>query len=174
MQHQLILVVGMLLSSCLLAEAQTPFTTQVFLPPARPEPTVAVLPAPPTHPLPTVFQSVQLSTRPVTHLSDFLNAAHDPDRSLDRLSPVERNKTIFVSQSLLPLVQFWSGRVQLGASISTLHMENFIVSLGHLGSSRSVDHYGVSLAFQFGRGARTGGPTQVWRRMTQLVGAVLY
>ena len=173
MQHQLILVVGMLLSSCLLAEAQTPFTTQVFLPPARPEPTVAVLPAPPTHPLPSVFQSVQLSTIPVTHLSDFLNAAHNSGRS-NRLSPVESNKTMFVSQSLLPLVQFWSGRVQLGASISTLHMENFIVSLGHLGSSRSVDHYGVSLTFQFGRGARTGGPTEVWRRMTQLVGAVLY
>ena len=150
------------------AEAQSPFTTP------QAEPTVAVLPAPPTHTLPTVFQSVQLSTRPVTHLSDCLNAAHNPDRSLDRLSPVVSNKTMFVSQSLLPLVQFWSGRLQLGASESTLHMENFIVSLGHLGSSRSVNHYGVSVAFQFGRGAQTGRPTQVWRRMTQLVGAVLY
>jgi hypothetical protein len=174
MQHQLILVVGVLLSSCLSAEAQTPFATQVFLPQARSEPTVAVLPAPPAHLLPTAFQSVQLYTRPVTHLSDFLNAAHNPDRSLIRLSPVESNKTMFVSQSLLPLVQFWSGRLQLGASISTLHMENFIVSLGHLGSSHSVDHYGVRLAFQFGRGAQTRGTTQAWRRMTQLVGAILY
>jgi hypothetical protein len=82
--------------------------------------------------------------------------------------------TLFVSQSVLPLVQFWSGRLQLGASKSTLRMQNFIVNLGHLGSSRSVDHYGVSLAFQFGRGAQTGGTTQVWRRMTQLIGAVLY
>jgi len=135
MQHQLILVVGVLLSSCLPAEAQTPFTTQVFLQQAHPEPTVAVLPAPPTQPLSTVFQSVQLSTRPVTHLSDFPIAAHNPDHSLDRLSPVESNKTIIVSQSLLPLVQFWSGRVQLGASKSTLRMQNFSVSLGHLGSS---------------------------------------
>ena len=170
MQHRLILVVGVLLSSCLSAEAQTPFTT----PQTRPEPTVAVLPVPPTRTLPTVFQSVQLSIRPVTHLSDFLNAAHNPARSLDRLSPVVSNKTLFVSQSLLPLVQFWSGRLQLGASKSTLHMENFIVSLGYLGSPRSVDHYGISLAFQFGCATRTGGPTQVWRRMTQLVGGLLY
>lgn len=172
MQHQLILVLGVLLSGCLPAGAQT-ITTQVFLPQGHPEPTVGVLPAPPTHPLPSVFQSVQLSTIPITHLSDFLNAAHNSGRS-NRLSPVESNKTMFVSQSLLPLVQFWSGRLQLGASESTLHMENFIVSLGHLSSSRPVNHYGVSLAFQFGRGARTHGPTQAWRHMTRLVGAILY
>src|SRR5215470_6688836 len=100
MQHQLILVVGVLLSGCLPAEAQTPFTTRVFLPQSGPEPTVEVLPASPTHPLPSVFQSVQIFTKPDSHLSDFLNAARNSDRSLDRLSPVESNKTIFVSQSL--------------------------------------------------------------------------
>jgi hypothetical protein len=174
MRHQLILVVvGLFLSNCLSGEAQT-LATQVFAPQARPEPTTAMFRAPPTHPLPPAFRSVQLSTRPVTHLSDFLNAAHNPDRSLDGLSPVESNVTLFGSQALLPMVQFWSGRVQLGASESTFHMGNVILRQGHLGSSGSVDLYGVSLVFHFGRGAQTGSPTQIGRRMTRFVGAVLY
>jgi hypothetical protein len=130
--------------------------------------------APPTHPLPTVFRSVQLSTKPVAHPSVLLITAYKSDRSVASLSPVEKNETLFVSQSLLPLVQFWSGRLQLGASESTLHMENVIVRQGHLGSSRSVDLCGVTLAFHFRREAQTGGPTQVWRGMTRFVGAVLY
>jgi hypothetical protein len=173
MQHQLILAVGVLLSSCLPAEAQT-LTTQVPLPQAHSEPTMAVFREPPTHPLPTVFRSVQLSTNPVAHRSILPVTAYKPDRSVESLSPVENNQTLFVSQSLLPVVQFWSGRLQLGASESTLHMGNLIVRQGHLGSSRSMDLYGVSLAFHFGRGAQTEGPTQFWRRMTQFVGAVLY
>ena len=173
MQRQLILVVGVLLSSCLPAEAQI-LTTQDFLPQARPEPTMAVFRAQPSRPLPTVLRSVQLSTKPVAHLSVLQFTAYSPDRSLESLSPVESNKTLFVSQSLLPVIQFWSGRLQLGASESTLHMGNVIVRQGHLGSSRSVGLYGVSLALHFGREAQTGGPTQVWRDMTQLVGAVLH
>src|SRR5713226_6183978 len=111
MQRQLILVVGVLLSSCLPAEAQT-LTTQDFLPQARPEPTMAVFRAQPSHPLPTVLRSVQLSTKPVAHLSVLQFTAYSPDRSLESLSPVESNKTLFVSQSLLPVIQFWSGRLQ--------------------------------------------------------------
>jgi hypothetical protein len=122
------------LSSCLSGEAQT-LATQVFPPQARPEPTMAMFRAPPTHPLPTVFRSVQLSTKPVAHLSFLLITAHSPDRSLDSLSPVESNATLFGSQALLPVVQFWSGRLQLGASESTLHMENVIMRQGHLVSS---------------------------------------
>lgn len=173
MRYQLILVAGVFLSSCLSGEAQT-LATQVFPPQARPEPTMAIFRAPPTHPLPTVFRSVQLSTKPVAHFSVLLITAHSPDHSLDSLSPVVSNETLFGSQALLPVVQFWRGRLQLGASETTFHMGNVIMRQAHLGSSSSVELYGVSLAFHFGRGAQTGGPTQVWRRMTRFVGAVLY
>jgi hypothetical protein len=130
--------------------------------------------APPAHPLPTAFRAVDLSTKPDANLSVLRFKADSPDRSVESLSPVENNQTLFVSQSLLPVAQFWSGRLQLGASESTLHMGNVNVREGHLGWARSVELYGVSLAFHFGQGAQTGGPTQVWRRMTQFVGAVLY
>jgi len=173
MRHQLILVAGVFLSSCLSGEAQT-LATQVFPPQARPEPTMAMFRAPPTHPLPPVFRSVQLSTKPVAHLSFLLMTAHSPDRSLDSLSPVVSNETPFGSQALLPVVQFWSGRLQLGASESTFHIGNVIMRQAHLGSSSSVDLYGVSLVYHLGRGAQTQAPTQVWRRMTRFVGAVLY
>jgi hypothetical protein len=130
--------------------------------------------APQTQPLPTPFRSVQLSTKPDSNLSVLRFTAYSPDRSVESLSPVENIQTLFVSQALLPVAQFWSGRLQLGASESTLHMGNVIVEQGHLGWARSVDLYGISLVYHFGRGAQTGAPTQVWRRMTQFVGAVLY
>jgi hypothetical protein len=173
MRHQLILVAGVFLSSCLSGEAQT-LATQVFAPQARPEPTMAMFRAPPPPPLPPVFRSVQLSTKPVAHFSVLLIMAHSPDHSLGSLSPVVSNETLFGSQALLPMVQFWSGRLQLGASESTFHMGNVIMRQPHLGSSGSVGLYGVSLVYHFGRGAQTGAPTQVWRRMARFVGAVLY
>jgi hypothetical protein len=129
---------------------------------------------PPAHPLPSVFRSVQLSKKPVANLSHLGFTAYSPDHSVECLSPVETNQTQFVSQALLPVAQFWNGRLQLGASESTLHMGNVIVKQGHLDSSRSMELYGVSLAFYFGRGAQTEASTQVWRGMTRFVGAVLY
>jgi hypothetical protein len=85
---------------------------------------MAMFRAPPTPPLPPVFRSVQLSTNPVAHFSVLLITAHSPDHGLGSLSPVVSNETLFGSQALLPMVQFWSGRLQLGASESTFHMGN--------------------------------------------------
>ncbi len=43
---------------------------------------------------------------------------------------------------------------------------------GYLGAPRSVDLHGVSLSFHFGRDAQIGCPTQIWRSLAQIVGAV--
>jgi hypothetical protein len=91
-------------------------------------------------------------------------------------------KTLILTQSSLPLVQFWGGRLQLAAFQSTLHIQNG--QLGPAGNSRlagqsypdglrSVHLSGLSLSFRFGRDARSGHPAQLWRRLTQMVGAVL-
>jgi len=108
--------------------------------------------------------------------------------SMDRLSPVEEVKTLFSTQSSLPLVQLWSGRLRLDAFQNSLHIQ--ILQLGplshdgmldfrRLGLSypdgpRSVHFSGLSLSFHFGGGARTGGPAQAWRRLPRIVGTVLY
>jgi hypothetical protein len=113
--------------------------------------------------------------------------AYERDHSMERLPPMEEVKTLILTLSSLPLVQLWGGRLQLDAFQSTLHNQN--VQLGLLGYGGmqgfrpprqsypggpcSVHFSGLSLSFQFGRDSRTRRPTQVWRRMTRFVGAVL-
>jgi len=113
--------------------------------------------------------------------------AYDRDTSLEHLSGMDEVKTLTLTQSSLQLVQLWGGRLQLGAFQSTLHLQ--MLQLGPLGyggmqdfrSSRqgfpggpgSIHSSGLSLSFHFGRDSRARGPTRVWRRMTQFVGAFL-
>ena len=110
--------------------------------------------------------------------------AFKEDHNLKSLSTMEDVKTLFVRQSSLPLVKLWSGRLQLNAFESTLNMQN--VQLGPLvyarmpdfrhyqGGTHSVDLSGLSLNLQFGRDARAGRPTQLWRSLSRMVGTVLH
>jgi len=120
--------------------------------------------------------------------SQLFAGANEHALSMDRLSPVEEVKTLFSTQSSLPLVQLWSGRLQLDAFQNSLHIQ--MLQLGPLGyggmldfrrprlsypgGPRSVHFSGLSLSFHFGQGARTGGPAQAWRRLSRIVGTVLY
>ena len=120
--------------------------------------------------------------------SQLFAGANEHALSMDRLSPVEEVKTLFSTQSSLPLVQLWSGRLQLDAFQNSLHIQ--MLQLGPLGYGgmldfrhprlsypgwpRSVHFSGLSLSFHFGQGARTGDPVQAWRRLPRIVGTVLY
>lgn len=121
------------------------------------------------------------------HCSLLFSEAYEPDHSLEHLSPMDKVKTLTLTQSSLPLVQLWGGRLQLDAFQSTLHSQN--VQLGplgysgiegfppsrqsYLGGPLSVHLSGLSLSFHLGRDSRARRPTQVWRRLTRIVGAVL-
>src|ERR1700732_716085 len=50
--------------------------------------------------------------------------AYQPNFTLDHLSPMDEVKTLILTQSSLPLIQFWGGRLQLEAFQSTLHIQN--------------------------------------------------
>ncbi len=92
-------------------------------------------------------------------------------------------KTVILTQSSLPLVQFWGGRLQLDAFQSTLRIQNGQLGLvggGGMrnsllsgqtfpGGPRSVHLTGLSLSFRFGRDARNGHPAQLWRRLTHIL-----
>jgi hypothetical protein len=101
------------------------------------------------------------------HFSYLFARAYEGDQGLEgleRLSPMHEVKTLFLTQSLLPLVQLWGGRLRLDGFTSTLHIEN--VQLGpsagaalqdsrlsrqsYPGAPRSVDLYGISLNFHLG------------------------
>ena len=145
----------------------------------------------PTAPVPFLATSLLLPENPgksAAHFSYLFAGAYERDQGLEgleSLSPMREVKTLFLTQSSLPLVQLWGGRLRLDGFTSTLHMQN--VQLGpsaggglldfrpprqsYPGGPRSIDLYGVSLSFHFGRDAQIGRPTQIWRCLARIVGA---
>jgi hypothetical protein len=94
-------------------------------------------------------------------------------------------KTLFLTQSMLPLVQFWGGRIRLDGFTSTLHTQNVQLGpsaaggllafrpprQGYPGGPRSFGFYGINLTFHFGRDAQIERPTQIWQCLGRIVGA---
>ena len=119
--------------------------------------------------------------------SRVLVGAYESDPSLERLSPMEKVKTVYFTQASLPLVQLWSGRLQLGAFQTTFHIQN--VQLGPLsygstqdfrrplqgfqGRPGTVRVTGLCVSFHFGGDAQMGRPTLVWQRLSRIVGRVM-
>lgn len=121
------------------------------------------------------------------HFGYLFAGANDREYSMERLSPTDDIKTLLFTQSSLPLVQLWRGRLQLDAFQNTLRIENVQLDpLGYGGAldrhprqtypsgPRSVDLSGISLSFHFGRDVRTERSMQAWRRISRIVGNVLY
>jgi hypothetical protein len=168
MRSHLVLVFGLLLSSCLPLEAQT-LATHVFLVQARPEPTTMLVRAAPADFLPRV---------PVPEFTNI--PAYKPDIGLENRLQIEEVKSLFVTESRIAVVQFWRGRLHLDGFDSTLHMQS--IELGPSGSgglppshdqagvARSVGLDGISLSFRFGRDTQTGRQTQVWRCLAWIRG----
>ena len=97
---------------------------------------------------------------------------------VESLSPMHEVKTLILTQSLLPLVQLWGGRLRLDGFTSTLHMQSVqfgpsaagglrLPQQNYAGGPRSMDLYGVSLSFHLGRDAQSGRPTQIWQWLAQ-------
>jgi len=121
------------------------------------------------------------------HFNLVFAGAYEGDPILQHLSPMDETKTLTLSQSLLPLVRFWGGRLQLDAFQSTLHSQSLQFGAsgdgglggfrglrqGYPGGTFSAHFSGLSLSFHFGREARTRPAIQLWRHMTRIVSAVL-
>jgi hypothetical protein len=154
MRKRLILLFGVLLIGYVPAKAQTS-ATQIQLAQTRPEPTIALLRAPPP-PLPpnNVFLPIQVLKKPLAQFTVLFNAGYKPDRSLASLSPVQVIKTPFMTESSLPLAEFWRGRLQLDGFQSSQNMANILLGRGsHLGERvpRGVRLSGISLRLRLGR-----------------------
>jgi len=182
---RLIVMLGMFLGSHAPAAAQTP-APQLVLAQGNVAP-ILIMVRTVSAPLPpTSFLLYQNPGKPPARFSHLFAGDYEPDRSKVRLPPVEEVKTVFFTRSSLSLVRLWSGRLRLDGFVGTLHMQN--VQLGpsaagglqdfrppresYPGGPRSVDLYGVSLSFHFGRNARTGRPPQVWRSLSRMVSSV--
>ena len=181
MHKRFILLLGVFLGSHVLTAAQAPAPELV---PAQER----VAPIVTTAPAPLLTVSSLLPENPansVAHFNYLFVPDYEPGQGLESLSPLREVKTLFLTQSLLPLVQLWGGRLRLDGFTSTLHTQN--VQLGpsaagglldfrpprqaYPGGPRSVGLYGVNLSFHFGRDAQIGRPTQIWRYFARIAGA---
>jgi hypothetical protein len=133
MYKPLILLLGMFLGSLAPIAAQTPIP-RIVLAQAHFAPIITILPLVWT-PLPTLF--FRLSQDPEKSNANFslrFAAAYPRDYRREHFAPMDEVKTLILTQSSLPLVQFWGGRLQLAAFQSTLHIQNG--QLGPAGNSR--------------------------------------
>jgi hypothetical protein len=175
-----ILLLGMFLGAPMLSAAQT----------SAPEPiAVAELVSPNIPASPTIPARFYVSSLPVSQntgqytASSLSTGAYEPVQSLSALSPMIEVKTLFLTQSRLPLMQLWHGRLHFDGFTSELHTQN--VQLGPSGGGslqdfhparqrypcepRSVYLYGLSLSFHFGRTSQTARSTEIWRRFARIV-----
>jgi hypothetical protein len=187
MHKRFILLLGVFLGSHMSGAAQTP-TPQIVVTQDRMAPIMTMVR---TVPAPVPAASFQLPEGPgksTAHFRYLFAGAYEPDQGLEglkRLSPMHEVKTLFLTQSMLPLLQLWGGRLRLDGFTSTLHMQNVQLGpsaagglldfrpsrQGYPGGPRSYGLYGVSLSFHFGRDAQVGRPTQIWRCLARIVGA---
>jgi len=122
------------------------------------------------------------------HFSYVFAKPYQPDQGLDGLenmSQMSEVDTLFLKQSSLPLMQIWGGRMRFDGFASTMNVQNVQLGpsaggglqdyrpwrQGVLGVPPSVDSYGVSMTFHFGRAAQVGRPAQIWRTVSRIVGS---
>lgn len=110
---------------------------------------------------------------------------YESEQNLEKLSRIQRVKTLFLMQSSLPLFQLWGGRLQVDGFTTRLHPQSvqlgppavgglqnlFSPRRGYPGGPPSVRFYGLSLRFPFGRATEIGRPTQTWRCFARLASA---
>ena len=112
MRNRLIVVVGLLLSSCPLLDAQTPATQialaqTILFPAAR-------------NPLSPIVLPTQLSGKPFPHPAFLLDGAYEPDPSLESRLPIESFRTPLLTESSFLVAHLWRG-LKLNLFQSTLH-----------------------------------------------------
>jgi hypothetical protein len=186
MHKRFILLLGVFLGSHVLTAAQRP-TPQIVPTQGRVAPIVTMVPTVRVPLLTASFLLPDNPGKPPANFSYRFAGAYERDQGLEglkSLSPMHEVKTLILTQSLLPLAQLWGGRLRLDGFTSTLHMQLGPSAGGGLqdfrpprqsypAGPRSVDLYGVSLSFHFGRDSQVGHPTQAWRCLSRIVGTVL-
>ena len=193
MYKPFILLLGIFLGSARPAAAQTP-PPRIVLAREQVAPVISIVPV---SILPTVstsfsfpvfsFRLFRSPGESNAHFSPQIAGAYQGDYSLEHLSPMNEVRTGILTQASLPLVQFWSGRLELDAFQSTLHLQSGQLGLigtggmrnsllsgqSYPGGPRSIHLSGLSLSIRFGHEAQSGHPAPLWRRLTGIVGAVL-
>ena len=178
MQRQLILVAGLLLTSCVPVESQT-LKTQVLLAQVPPAATTILVWAIPTRLLPNAPLANQQPRKPVAPPTVFFSPSYEADYSLESQPLIRVIRTPFLTESRVVAVQFWRGHLQLDGVEGTLHMQN--PHFGPAGSNpprshdqaglaNSFDLDGASMVFRFGRDTHTERGLPIWQCLAAIRG----
>ena len=184
MHKRFIPLLGVFLGSYVPTAAQTP-ARQIIPAQEQISPIVTIVRTVPTPLLVPSFPLSESTGKSAVHFSYLLAGAYGRHDSLENLSPVREVKTLFLRQSILPLVQLWGGRLRFDGFTSTLDMQN--VELGpsaagglldyrpprqtYPGGPHPVGLRGVTMSFHFGRDAQVGRPTQIWQTLARIARA---
>jgi hypothetical protein len=183
MHKRFILLLGVFLGSHVSTSAQTP-APQIVPAQERVAPIMTMVRRVPASMHAPSFAPSESPGKSVAHFSYLFMGAYERDQSLASLSPMREVRTLFLTQSSLPLVQLWGGRLQLDGFTSRLHMQNVQLGpsaagglldfrpprQGYLGGPRSVGLSGINLSFHFGQDAQIGRPIQIWRCLARIAG----
>jgi hypothetical protein len=184
-RKRFMLLLGVVLGSYVPMAAQTP-APQIVQAQERIAPFMTTVHTVPAALLAPSFPLSESHGKSSANFGYLFAGAYERDQSLESLSPMYEVKTLFLTQSSLPLVQLWGGRVRISGFTSRLHMQNVRLGpsgagglldfrpprQGYPGGPRSIGLYGVNLSFHFGRDARIGPPAQIWHRLARIHAAV--
>jgi hypothetical protein len=186
MHNRLILLLGVVLVSYVPMSAQTPAPQAI---PAQDRTVMSMTVVPTAAPVPLFAASFLLPENPeksaAPPVSYLFARTYERDQGLEglkSLSPMREVKTLFLTQSMLPLLQLWGGRLRLDGFTSRLQMQNVQLGpsaagglldfrperLSYSGGPRSIGSRGVSLSFHFGRDAQIGRPAQIWHSLERI------
>jgi len=188
MRIYLSLLLGMLLGSSVSAVAQIP-RVQIVSMRGSLAPIVTTARITPTPSMPRPPLGIAKPTIEPDHFTGAFAGAYERGQGLDgleSLSQMRKVKTLFVTRSSLPLLYLWGGRLRFDGFSSTSNTQNLQLGPSAAGGledfrplrqtssieSRSIDRYGLSLSFHFGRGAQIGRPAQVWHSLARVFDAV--
>ena len=177
MRNRVVLVAGLLLSTCLPIKAQT-LAKQIILAQTSPAPSMILFPASQVR-FVLIVQPIQLTSKPFPHPAFLLPTAYEPETSIESRLPIEEVRTSFLTESSFQLARFWRG-LQLDVIDSTLRFSSPRSGIGFQdfrppthdqeGVANSVGLDAISLRFSFGRDVQTGKPTPLWHCLLRVVG----
>ena len=180
MRNHLVLLAGLILSSCLPMEAQTP-AAKIVLAQTVPGLSMMLFRAPRVG-LSLIVPPTALPSVP--HPAYLLGEAYKPEPSLESRLPIEVVRTSFLTESSFLIAHVWRG-VQLDVFESTLHSRSLLIgspsfassiqdfqpsSHDQAGVANSIGFDGISLRYTFDRKAETGKPNQIWRCVSWIIG----
>jgi hypothetical protein len=161
MWNHLILVAGVLLSSCVPMDAQTPAIRAVL---EQTSPRLGLIPFPALRfRFSPIALPIQLPGKSLLHPTFLSTSAYKPEPSLESRLQIEEVRTPLLTESRVLIAHLWQG-LHVDVLDSTLHSPG--VRLGSAGLD------GVSLSYSFRRTAETQRPGQIWRCVSWFTGNV--